>query len=247
MALRRVYSSLSGVGGRGFTPEELAGFNPTPFEGAGTPLDPYLKVSREGGQVSATVMPYPMPRAQLAPDPSGGIITKGVLSIGRDSERGFSGTGLAAAQKAHAGVRGELPIPGYTGVNLYTGFGTYMPIVTTKQDIRNQSQGWSPGYQSYNESAFDGPYLRTKYDMGGTPQTRTFGVDYPYDTASYGGLRTGENASQFFDRAMTHNVMFDRADEMPSSYTAPRPVNVSFIFGRTGSIGYSSGARTFKF
>jgi hypothetical protein len=63
---------------------------------------------------------------------------------------------------------------------------------------------------SYNDIAFDGPYLRTRYDMGGVATQRVFGTDYPYDTALYGGLKTGESARQFFNRALSENVTNDR-------------------------------------
>jgi len=120
------------------------------------------------------------------------------------------------------------------GENAYMYSPEYMQHLRNVEFAKKTQPGW------------DGPYLTSKVDYSGASKPREFGVDYPYDLGST-PLNAGENASQYFMRVLSQNVTQDRADEMPSSYTAPKPVSVSFNFGRSGSISYTAGARTFKF
>lgn len=98
------------------------------------------------------------------------------------------------------------------------------------------------GGNSYNEEAFDGPYLRTKYDMGGIGETRTYGSDYPYDMDKYPGLSTSSmTASQWFNAAMTANVLFDRDELQTNNLKLSSAPGVSISFG--SSSGFSGAGR----
>jgi hypothetical protein len=108
------------------------------------------------------------------------------------------------------------------------------------------------GYgNSYNMDAFDGPYLTNKYSMSGIPESRVFGVDYPYDMDRYGGLRPGETASEFFMRAMDFNVLFDRDEMQTNNLKLSSAPSISMSFGSgsgaTGSGRYSGRGFGFGF
>lgn len=95
------------------------------------------------------------------------------------------------------------------------------------------------GGNSYNEEAFDGPYLRTRYDMGGVAESRTYGVDYPYDMDRYPSLSTSRlSASQWFSAAMANNVLFDRDELQTNNLRLSSAPSVSIAFGSSsGSTG----------
>lgn len=110
-------------------------------------------------------------------------------------------------------------------------------IASSSRDPLGRVEGGGSGYgNSYNETAFDGPYLKTRYDMGGVPTSRVFGVDYPYnldqnpDLASQ--VKSGAlNASQYFDAVMKNNRINDVDQIMSSSFRFTNAPNVSFSAG----------------
>jgi hypothetical protein len=112
---------------------------------------------------------------------------------------------------------------------LYQGAPTTRFIQTTTKGTEPYSAALNPaikelgdpGYVSYNEAAFDGPYLKTRYDMGGIPESRVFGVDYPYDMDRSGPLANqvmsgAITSSQYYD-ALMYNLKINDVDEIMGS------------------------------
>jgi hypothetical protein len=257
MALRRVAQALYSF--------PLAGEEPLMYSGSSTPTPSTpLSTPLSGSRTYSTSSPS-LPLAEGIYDPFGRGVSYNTYGVASSTTKRYPEPSEIFSNAwrptgAETTVAGKMAAAAYNNSRpqtaSYTTVQGSMPwnssiVATHSYEYSTPFQGLQGGKTitetsglGYNDWAFDGPYMKYQYDMGGMSNSRS-GM-YPYNTDAYPASYSSGSASEFFRKATSHNVLYDDWSEMPASYTAPKPVTVSLNFSRSGGMSYS-GTTTLRF